>query len=974
MMQIDFLKRRLSRILVALTVSAVYLYGYPSATISYFVVDLFHVAVGIVLTILLIFYVVRLLPRATLLARLGWISLVAGALLGTALIKIGTPLRMKPWLYAHIALCVLGTLFLATSWLFSKGWLGDSLIRRGLGFAALALLTAGIAAGTWWTREVAWKSANRIANPLMPPESMDHEGDGAQGNFFPSSAQTKHGGNIPSKYFMKSDACQRCHADIYKQWDSSMHHFSSFNNQWYRKSVEYMQDVAGVRSSKWCAGCHDPALLYSGLFDTPIKQIVDRPEARAGLGCLMCHSIVQVKSTMGQGDFFLEYPKLHELAASENPFVRKLHDFVVRLNPEPHRRTFLKPFMRADTAEFCSSCHKVHLDVPVNHYRWIRGFNEYDNWQASGVSGQGARAFYYPKSPMNCADCHMPQVPSKDDGNVDGFVHSHRFPGANTAVPTANQDQAQYEFAKKFLQDKQLSVDIFAISPANKEANAPQRTEMGKPELSTTFAVGEESDISLPKGPAGEVRPITAPIDRTDAAVRRGDDARVDVVVRTRKVGHFFPGGTVDAFDVWLELQATDEKGQTIFWSGKVEDDGKGPVEPGAHFYRSLQIDGHGNPINKRNAWATRSVVYVHLIPPGAADTAHFRLHVPDSAGDKIKLHAKLNYRKFSWFNTHFSFAGVEADKTAQGNPDITPATATTTANTTPDYDDRKWAFNGDTSNVSGNLKTIPDLPITTIAEDTKTLRVLPRGAALPQPKTASTKEDWTRWNDYGIGLFLQGDLKAAAAAFEKITEADPQNPDGWTNIGRVLVQEGDTAGARKVLEKSLAIDPRLARTNFFYARAIKEDGDYDGAIAHLRTVLEQFPRDRVVRNELGRVLFLQKRYADAVKEFEQTLSIDPEDLQAHYNLMLCYNGLGDDAKANEHKVRYLRFKADESAQAITGPYRQTHPEDNNERQAIHEHVSVALAPASAQNKKAIAARASTQRVARERARPGGSQ
>ncbi len=89
---------------------------------------------------------------------------------------------------------------------------------------------------------------------------------------------------------------------------------------------------------------------------------------------------------------------------------------------------------------------------------------------------------------------------------------------------------------------------------------------------------------------------------------------------------------------------------------------------------------------------------------------------------------------------------------------------------------------------------------------------------------------------------------------------------------------------------------------------------------------------------------------------------------------MLCYNGLGDDAKANEHKARYLRFKADESAQAITGPYRQTHPEDNNERQAIHEHVSVALAPASAQNKKAIAARASTQSVARERARPGGSQ
>ena len=56
----------------------------------------------------------------------------------------------------------------------------------------------------------------------------------------------------------------------------------------------------------------------------------------------------------------------------------------------------MKPFMRQDSAEFCSSCHKVHLDQPVNHYRWLRGFNEYDNWQASGVSGQGARSFYYP--------------------------------------------------------------------------------------------------------------------------------------------------------------------------------------------------------------------------------------------------------------------------------------------------------------------------------------------------------------------------------------------------------------------------------------------------------------------------------------------------------------------------------------------------------------------------------------------------
>ena len=82
--------------------------------------------------------------------------------------------------------------------------------------------------------------------------------------------------------------------------------------------------------------------------------------------------------------------------SSKNPVIRKANHFLTYLDPEPHKATFMKPFMREDAAEFCASCHKVHLDVPVNSYRWFRGFNDYDNWQASGVSGQGARSFYYP--------------------------------------------------------------------------------------------------------------------------------------------------------------------------------------------------------------------------------------------------------------------------------------------------------------------------------------------------------------------------------------------------------------------------------------------------------------------------------------------------------------------------------------------------------------------------------------------------
>jgi hypothetical protein len=196
----------------------------------------------------------------------------------------------------------------------------------------------------------------------------------------------------------------------------------------------------------------------------------------------------------------------------------------------------------------------VHLDLPVNHYRWIRGFNEYDNWQASGVSGQGARSFYYPPKPAQCADCHMPLTKSADFGNVNGFVHSHRFPAANTALPTANEDAEQLKITEDFLKDKILSVDIFALSPAQAELKPGVA---GQSELSTTFAVGEEAEAKITPAAQTEIAPVTAPLSRVQPIVRRGDTVRVDVVVRTKKIGHFFPGGTVDAYDTWLELKTT---------------------------------------------------------------------------------------------------------------------------------------------------------------------------------------------------------------------------------------------------------------------------------------------------------------------------------------------------------------------------------------------------------------------------------
>jgi tetratricopeptide (TPR) repeat protein len=255
------------------------------------------------------------------------------------------------------------------------------------------------------------------------------------------------------------------------------------------------------------------------------------------------------------------------------------------------------------------------------------------------------------------------------------------------------------------------------------------------------------------------------------------------------------------------------------------------------------------------------------------------------------------------------------------------------------------------------------------MATSEATLRVLPKDAALPEQKPRFDKSVRERWNDYGIGLLLQGHIKAAEDAFLKVTQMEPGYADGWVNVARARIQEGNMAAAEEVLRKALEIDPKLAKTHFFMASAIKPMGRYDEALDHLRTAAAQYPRDRVVLNQLGRILFLKRQYQAAIAELEKVLAIDPEDLQAHYNLMLCWQGLKRPELADKHRARYERFKADEAAQAITGPYRQLHPHDNNERQQIHEHRTAAPSPAPAYPRQAPT-RSRTARADSE-ARPG---
>ena len=65
-------------------------------------------------------------------------------------------------------------------------------------------------------------------------------------------------------------------------------------------------------------------------------------------------------------------------------------------------------------------------------------------------------------------------VPSHDFGNIGGFVHSHRFAAANTAVPTSYGDKEQVAVSGE-VPEGVVTVDIFGLArePAETSEELP---------------------------------------------------------------------------------------------------------------------------------------------------------------------------------------------------------------------------------------------------------------------------------------------------------------------------------------------------------------------------------------------------------------------------------------------------------------------------------------------------------------------
>lgn len=787
--------------------------------------------------------------------------------------EIKNPTARSVSYWAHVITPVLAV------WLYILHRLAGPRIKWRVGFS--------------WSAVVVVVVGGMVFFHAQDPRQWNQVGPAEGTNYFhPSLARTTTGNFIPARTLMMDEYCLDCHQDAYQGWFHSVHHFSSFNNPAYLFSIKETRKVAlerdgHVKASRWCAGCHDPVPFFSGAFDDPDYDLEKHPTAHAGVTCTACHAITHVNSTRGNADYTIEQPLHYPFAYSTNQLLQFLNRQLVKAKPEFHKKTFLKPLHK--TAEFCSACHKVSLPFEVTKYKdFLRGQNHYDPYLLSGVSGHGARSFYYPKEAQhNCNGCHMPLQVSADfgakdfDGSGQRSIHNHLFPSANTGIAHMRGEPDIVKAHQEFLKDT-LRIDIFGVKEGG--------------------------------GIDGELR---APVRPEVPALEPGRTYLFEVVLRTMKLGHLFSQGTVDSNEIWVDARVSD--GDEVLG----RNGGMGPhneVDPWSHFVNVYMLDRNGNRIDRRNAQDIFTPLYNNQIPPGAGQVVHYQFTVPEDAGAVLTLDVKLNYRKFD--TTYMQY--IHGDDYTNDLP------------VTVICEDRvTFPVAGRAATVSNPESAIPEWQRWNdygIGLLLKGNRGSEKGELIQAAQAFSEVEKLGR-PDGPLNLarvyFKEGRLEDAVQALQRAAQFDPPAPR-WTVAwftGLVNKQNGFLDKA--ITEFRSILEDRYQELD---ERGFDFSLDYEVINELGQAYFERAKQERQPSRREARETYLKL----AVEQFEKTLAIDSENLTAHYNLAQIHTQLGNDEPAEKHRRLHERYRPDDNArdQAINA-HRRAHPAADHAAQAI---------------------------------------
>ncbi|HEY3988095.1 MAG TPA: FG-GAP-like repeat-containing protein [Acidobacteriaceae bacterium] len=160
---------------------------------------------------------------------------------------------------------------------------------------------------------------------------------------------------------------------------------------------------------------------------------------------------------------------------------------------------------------------------------------------------------------------------------------------------------------------------------------------------------------------------------------------------------------------------------------------------------------------------------------------------------------------------------------------------------------------------------------------------------ALPFPGTlyqgAFLRNDFT----YGVAMFQHGYLDEAAASFQQVIAAKPNDPEGYYNLGTLNLQRHDYPQARHYLEQTLKLRPNYPEAWNNLGMMAAQEGRSNEAIQNFRQSLLLRPAYATALLNLGNVYRRQGDFANAQEYLGRALEIQPNDPETNYSMGMFY-------------------------------------------------------------------------------------
>ncbi|MDT8287460.1 MAG: ammonia-forming cytochrome c nitrite reductase subunit c552, partial [Elusimicrobiales bacterium] len=254
---------------------------------------------------------------------------------------------------------------------------------------------------------------------------------------------------------------------LYKGWGFGIE-YNEPRGHWHMLSDVMEVDESRLKAGGVCLTCKTPYAQAmqeehgKDYFSRPIREVhswIPKEHRELGTACIQCHdpadmslrllnqfTLGKALDRLGVNQSRLSRQEMRSLVCAQCHVT-----YVVRKDKDMKSEGVFFPWQNSKFGAIRIEDIIKKIKSDPAHLEWTQkvtgfklGFLRHPEFEMFSNASPHWRAG------LACADCHMPLVPSDDAGNIEGVVHDHRFPGANTALPFANGFDEQLDLVTDF--------------------------------------------------------------------------------------------------------------------------------------------------------------------------------------------------------------------------------------------------------------------------------------------------------------------------------------------------------------------------------------------------------------------------------------------------------------------------------------------------------------------------------------------